>query len=143
MADQSMTDITIQCPRCSILIKSAYDSTDTRPAIFGECTFCKCLFKWTKTKTIEIISAERCYVFTINRKQQYTYADTKPKYSRRNNILGRTDSSHVASTNPTTSRSATNNIIAGNRTNDSTDTSTTTTTSNGEPINKSAEVEED
>ena len=63
--DIPQTDITITCPHCGVCKQASYAPTDKRPVLYGQCTFCGTLYKWTKSKTIIITPAERTHTIII------------------------------------------------------------------------------
>lgn len=63
-------DVEIECPNCSLVSLGQYNSEDRRPLLYGKCSFCNTRFKWTKTKTSEVIPANRkLYIINITTKE--------------------------------------------------------------------------
>lgn len=55
----SLKECEIQCPNCELIAIGQYDTKDIAPAIYGKCSFCNTLFKWTPSKTVEVINADK------------------------------------------------------------------------------------
>jgi len=55
---------TIECPNCNMGINHSYVAKDYTP-VYGQCNFCQSLFRWSKTKCIEIIPANIRYQLMI------------------------------------------------------------------------------
>ena len=58
-------EVEVVCPNCGILKKLSYDAAEKRPVLYGECSFCKILWKWTKCNTVEVIPADRIYYIKL------------------------------------------------------------------------------
>jgi hypothetical protein len=56
----------IVCPNCKMEHPHSYIAKDYIP-VYGKCSFCSCLFRWSKTKTEQVIPASQTtYVVNYN-----------------------------------------------------------------------------
>ena len=55
-----------ECPNCQCTEQITYIAKKYAPPYFITCTFCETKFKWTKTKTVEVIPAQIRYQMLLN-----------------------------------------------------------------------------
>ena len=65
----------IKCPNCKMIRQHTYTKQSYSP-VYGECTFCKTLWRWTKTKTIEVIPADRKQYMNVSLAIEANNSDT-------------------------------------------------------------------
>ena len=53
-----MKETIIKCPNCKMGRQHKYEEANYSP-IYGQCSFCNTLFRWSKSKTIEIIPQDK------------------------------------------------------------------------------------
>lgn len=53
-----MKETIIKCPNCKMGRQYKYEESRYTP-IYGQCTFCNTLWRWSKSKTIEIIPQDK------------------------------------------------------------------------------------
>ena len=58
-------EVDIRCPCCGMVVHHSYRAEHYSP-VFGQCVFCNAKFKWSRSKTIEVIDRNRIsYIVNI------------------------------------------------------------------------------
>ena len=56
--------VEIKCPNCRMIQEHTY-TTATYSPVYGQCKLCNTLYRWSKTRTVAIVPADRQHQLTI------------------------------------------------------------------------------